>query len=249
MPSGARRVPKPSLLPPEDLLRAGLKKSRVVMVNEAHHGDLRCIRTRAVGERLLPVAHDLGVRHLAMEALWDRAFADRANRDRVLPPARSGYLAQPEMRSMIQVALDLGWTLLAYEADMSAAPSDDLMAREVTAWRELQQAENLLDVLPDGPTLIWCGWGHLSKPCAPSLDGFKPMAQHFQELSGIEPFALDQTTTIHAGRKDTGHWLELFADDLSRLGGTAGFFVENAPQAWRQKWADAYLLSLENELE
>jgi hypothetical protein len=202
-----------------------------------------------MGERLLPVAHDLGVRHLAMEALWDRAFADRANRDRVLPSARSGYLAQPEMRSMIQVALDLGWTLLAYEADMSAAPCEDLMAREVTAWRELRQAENLLDVLPDSPTLIWCGWGHLSKPRAPSLDGFKPMAQHFQELSGIEPFALDQTTTIGGDPDDAEAWLDMYWDELVRLGGTGGFLLEDAPDGWIQSWADAYVLSLANKLE
>ena len=39
------------------------------MVNEAHDRDLRCARTREIGRRRLAVAHRLGVRHLAMEAL------------------------------------------------------------------------------------------------------------------------------------------------------------------------------------
>jgi hypothetical protein len=237
-----------TLVPPEKLLREGFTHSSVVMVNEAHNGQLRCVRTRVVGERLLPVAHERGVRHLAMEALFDREFVAEANRRRILPSAESGYLAQPEMRSFIQAALDLGWTLLAYEADMSKAPSTDLMAREVTAWRQLEQGRNLVEVLPDAPTLVWVGWGHLSKPRRPSLDGFKPMAQHFWELSGIEPFALDQTTTIGGRRDDAEEWLDLFWDDLVQLGGTGGFLLEDAPDGWNQNWADAFVLSLENRL-
>jgi hypothetical protein len=236
------------LRPPEELLRVGLGRTPVVMINEAHHGDLRCIRTRVIGERLLPVAHELGVRHLAMEALWDREFTAQANLHRVVPPAELGYLSQPEMRSLIQSALDLGWTLLAYEADMSNAPSNDLMAREVTTWRELEQARNLVEVVPDAPTLVWCGWGHLSKPRSPSLDGFKPMAKHFWELTGIEPFAIDQTTTIGGRRDDAEEWLDVLWDDLAQLGGTGGFLLEDAPPGWIQNWADAFVLSLQNTL-
>jgi len=40
-----------------------------VIVNECHDGDRHCPRTRAIGRRLLPVAHQAGVRRLAMEAL------------------------------------------------------------------------------------------------------------------------------------------------------------------------------------
>lgn len=74
------------------------------------------------------------------------------------------------------------------------------------------------------------------------------MAQHFVELTGLVPFALDQTTTIHAEMKDTVRWLELFADELGAVGGTAGFLVEDAPPGWWQDWADAFLLSVENDL-
>jgi hypothetical protein len=228
---------------PEDLLVSAFEGSRVVMMNEAHDDQRRCVRTREIGCRLLPAAHELGVRHLAMEALWDRRFVERANVERRLPEAQ-GYLAQPEMRTLIQGVLDLGWTLLAYEADMTAAPHADLMRPEVTAWRELEQARNLHEVLPAEPTLVWCGWGHLSK-CSPP--GRQTMAQHFRELTGLEPFSLDQTITI-GSQKQSESWLELFADQLAELGGTAGFLARNAPPGWRQEWADAFLLSLENEL-
>jgi hypothetical protein len=37
-------------------------------------------------------------------------------------PADYGYLAQPDMRALMQAALDLGWTLVPYEADFSLQP-------------------------------------------------------------------------------------------------------------------------------
>ncbi len=92
------------------------------MMNEAHDGLRRCVRTREVGRRVIPAAHRAGVRHLAMEAL-SSSFADEANRTRVVPRAETdGYLSQPEMRDLIKAALDCGWTLLPYEADLSKRP-------------------------------------------------------------------------------------------------------------------------------
>ena len=50
----------------------------VVVVNECHNGAQRCVRTREVGQRLLPCAHKAGVRVLAVEAL-STGFAQQAN--------------------------------------------------------------------------------------------------------------------------------------------------------------------------
>lgn len=156
-------------------------RSRVVMVNEAHNGALRCVRTREVGRRLLPVAHRLGARYLAMEALPNtgqlREWTDQANHTRTvpLPFGKTSYLAQPDMRTMIQAALDLGWTLLAYEAEFDKAPAEtDARIEEERkqvdwrmgiAWREQEEAQNLaahVAVLPsDARLLVWCGWAHL----------------------------------------------------------------------------------------
>jgi len=100
----------------EELVEIGFQRSRVVMMNEAHAGELRCIRTRLIGQRILPAAYKMGARYLAMEALWPE-IVEEANRTRKLGEAPDGgYLAQPEMRSFIQAALDLGWMLVDYEA-------------------------------------------------------------------------------------------------------------------------------------
>jgi hypothetical protein len=62
------------------------------MANEFHNGLLRCVRTREIGRRLLPVAHECGVRHLAMEALYPE-FVEAPNRER-RRPCSAGYLEQ-----------------------------------------------------------------------------------------------------------------------------------------------------------
>jgi hypothetical protein len=94
----------------EDLTRLGFARSPVVMANEAHNGLLRCVRTREVGIRIIHAAHEAGVRRLAMEALPSSAN-DAPEPIRDIPSRDAGYLAQPEMRTLIATALELGWTL------------------------------------------------------------------------------------------------------------------------------------------
>jgi hypothetical protein len=101
---------------PEEIVEIAFQRSSVVMINEAHSGMKRCIRTRQIGKRILPIAHQAGVRHLAMEALFP-LFAEHANNSRTLMCGGFGYLSQPEMKDFIQTALDLGWTLIHYEVD------------------------------------------------------------------------------------------------------------------------------------
>jgi hypothetical protein len=232
------------LRPPEELLEIGFERSNVVMMNEAHDGLRRCVRTRVIGRRLLPVADRLGVRHLAMEALSDQDLTDKANRERRLPQS-GGYLGQSEMRAFIQDALDLGWTLVGYEADMEAAPGSDLTSAEVTRWRQLQQAHNLAAALPHAPLLVWCGWSHLSKTTPDSAGPM--MARHFWDLTGVEPFALDQTFTVAPAVAAV--WVERFRSELEVLGGTGGFLPEDKPPGWLYCWGDAFLLSVDNDLE
>jgi erythromycin esterase-like protein len=66
-------------------------------------------------------------------------------------------------------ALDLGWTLWAYDAVIEAKPGQDpanFLTMEFTNWREREQAQNLCRVLataPGEPLLVWTGNSHASK--------------------------------------------------------------------------------------
>ncbi len=254
--------------PVEELVEIGFSRSRVMMMNEVHRGLLRCVRTRIIGRSILPTAHRLGVRHLAMEALYPE-FAEEANRTRQLPEPETehpeqelGHLAQPEMRAFVQEALDLGWTLVPYEADFSQEPPN-LSERGKNNWREEMQARNLISALNelsgDAKLLVWCGNNHHTKTLVRWQSGqaeedWALMGYHFRALSGIDPFVIDQgRTVVFPGMKRRPamqQWLDEVTPQLKAFGGTAGFLAEEAPPCFAGiEGDDAYIISLENEME
>ncbi|HEV2059339.1 MAG TPA: hypothetical protein VGR11_08270 [Solirubrobacteraceae bacterium] len=249
-------VPSVRWRSPEEIVEIGFERSRVVMMNEAHNGLRRCVRTRDVGRRVIPIADRAGVRHVAMEAL-NPSFAEEANRRRVVPQAKSdGYLAQPEMRDFIKTALACGWTLIAYEVDFSKRPRHfERLSRQETNWREEEQARRLGEALASLPAraklFVWCGNGHFTR--IPVQD-WLPMGYQFERIVGIEPFAIDQTRTVEfsPGRRTPwAEWTLPFTSRLESLGGTAGFLREEEPATWPTRGrvdVDAFLLSTDNSL-
>lgn len=246
---------------PEELVTIGFERSRVVMMNEAHSGPQRNIRTRETGQRILPTAHAIGVRRLAMEAL-PSAVADEINETRQLPEDAPGYLADPEMRTFIQTALDLGWTLRAYDIepdDYDPEVYESTLSLEFNNLRERIQAEKLVHILQglasEAPLLVWCGNSHHFRLTTQMEEGeFTLMGQYFVELSGIKHFAIDQTVSVHFN--DDPAQTERFdplMPELAQLGGIAGFLIEEAPPNFfpdspLMNAVDALILSTENEL-
>ena len=160
--------------PVEDLVRWGFAHAPVVMANEAHNGLARCIRTREVGVRLIQAAHEAGVRRLAMEALPHRRGEPQGPILAVSPDS-GGYLAQPEMRRLTGTALNLGWTLWAYEAVIDFTPDTDrehLRSTEHTNWREREQAVNLCRLLEAAPgNRCWSGAATATRPRSSTRNG------------------------------------------------------------------------------
>ncbi len=234
-------------LNPQDIVDHAFQNARIVMMNEAHNGQKRNIRTRVIGQLILSKAHAHGVRHLAMEALTVE-FAEKANANRRLPevPSNRGYLHQPEMRQFMQAALDLGWQLIAYEADTKARPKFD-NSMDKSNWREEQQAKNLcraLDSLPaDTKLLIWCGNSHLEKAPGETPNGtLKPMGYQFWQLSGIEPFIIDQTVSVDflGNNSRFKKWKSHTEQLKNNFYGTMGFISAEM---------EAKLISIYNDLE
>jgi hypothetical protein len=248
------RLPQPRRwLAPEELVAIGCERSRVVMMNEAHHMLLRSIRTREVGRRILPTAHEAGVRNLAMEALSEEV-ATRANATRTLDAVEGGYLAQPDMRELVETALELGWRLIAYEAHPLPPPDLEPRSTEASNWREEQQARNLvaaLDALAgDERMLVWCGNEHLAKCSLPASE-WRPMGVRFTELSGVEPFAINQIRSVEFPGQvpPAGLWVDAYSYVLAAHGGAAGFLAEEAPAGWGlPNSADAFLLATDNRM-
>jgi hypothetical protein len=239
--------------PVEDLTEWGFSQSPVVMANEAHNGLARCIRTRDIGGRIIQAAHRAGVRRLAMEALpWPAHNLPGPIRD--IPPAAGGYLAQPDMRRLISTALELGWSLWAYEAVIDPGKDQaELLSREFTSWSEREQAQNLCQLLaaaPEDRLLVWCGNSHA---CKQADSEWVPMGCHFAAMSGIQPFVIDQTVTIDFTGEGHQPWrhelLAALASTLAAHGGTAGILRDHAPpplDGW--PGVDAVIVSTENAL-
>jgi hypothetical protein len=230
----------------EELVRAGFQRSRVVMMNEAHDGRRRCIRTRTVGRRILPAARDSGARLLLMEALGPPGGA--------APGKESPYLAHPEMGLLLDTARQLGFTLAGYEIELDRAPAEllrDTDALPFTNWRERRQAENLLELLHKAPVtdraLVWCGNNHLRKA---QLGEWSPMGYWFRQLGGPEPFAIDQVVTVDFGESAnalSGVLLERYGRVLAERGGEVGVLLDGR---LRENLAvDALLLSTDNRME
>jgi hypothetical protein len=224
------------------------------MLNEAHDGLTRCVRTRQLGRQILPCAHAMGVRHLAMEALQP-GDAEAANTTRRPPDAAGGYLAQPDMGLLVQAALALGWTLWPYEADIDHAPAavveQGFMSQAFTNWREVEQARNLAAVLgglaAGDRLLVWCGNGHA---CRVAGDGWSSMGYEFAALVAEGAFVIDQTVTVaFAGleQRQAARVAEL-APVLDRYGGTAGLLVEAAGPLACWPGVDALMVSTDNAM-
>lgn len=244
---------------PEGLVRIGFERSRVVIINECHDGDRHCRRTRAIGRRILPVAHEAGARHLAMEALYE-PFVREANQTRRVPSS-PGYLGQEDMRTLVADALGLGWDLVRYECDFSQWRGGTRSV-EFANWRDAEEARNLTEFVAQSPPgmklLVWCGNSHQRKtPQAyPGLrrSTWIRLGQRFRELSGIDPFVIDQSLTVEYWwwRRSPRHRdVKRYGAELRALGGTAGFLREEDPEPrWRNDLsADAWLLSVDNSMQ
>jgi hypothetical protein len=257
----------------DELITLGFQRSRIVMMNEAHDGYKRCIRTRRVGQQLLPAAHAAGARYLAMEALNASVpeLIAQINQTKQLPKQDlqqvGTYFIHPEMPIFVQTALNLGWTLISYEADILHRPEPsshyDLLSLETTNWREEEQARNLIATIRNLPTeakvLVWCGNHHHCKVVVPATPSEKsqvpwiPMGYQFKRLSGIDPFVIDQDITVRFSAmhyEQVQFYLDLVADTLQTFGGTAGFLSEDVPEQLLSRDSnDAYVISLDNEME
>jgi hypothetical protein len=237
-----------------ELTQWGFAHAPVVMANEAHDGLTRSIRTRESGIRIIEAAHATGVRRLAMEALpWPARGV--AGPIRVLPARAGGYLAQPDMRRLITTAMDLGWTLWAYDPEVEITAGADpaaLLTMEYTNWRDREQAQNLSRLVADArgePLLVWYGGGHAAKVPAGK---WVTMGCHFPGMSGVEAFVIDQTVTVERkGRPRPGipELLGALSDVLAAYGGTAGILREQAPPPLdAHTGVDAVVVSTDNAL-
>ncbi len=162
-------------------------RHQVTMLNEAHH--IPSHRAFLIG--LLKGFKDAGYRYLAIETLQDSLI----NQSRNVGYHTGYYSREPLFAEAIRYALKMGYQLVPYESQIECdnAKSD---RNYCNSFRDSVMAVNLSKVMIDDPTakmLVFAGYDHIHKGNA---NGWKKMAEYFQDITGIEPLSVDQA--IHS---------------------------------------------------
>lgn len=182
---------------------------QVIMLSERHHVP----QTRIVSIQLLQGLWEKGFRYLALETLDDRpGTMDTKLNERTYPLRDSGFYTQePVFGDMVRQARKIGFKVIGYEAvEGLSAPMDPENPNRRQNIREREEAENLkkniLDKDPSAKIFVHCGMGHASKhegknPPGEKGDPWIAMARWFWQISGIEPFTIDEQSAIFARSK------------------------------------------------
>jgi hypothetical protein len=104
------------------------------------------------------------------------------------------FIQESQHANLLKEALDLGFTLFNYEYKY--------VKGKTMKDREMEQAQNIAKMMKANPKakfLIHCGYDHLNEGI-PGIASWKAMAARVTEMTGINPFTIDQTTSSEKGK-------------------------------------------------
>ena len=161
---------------------------QVIMINEEHRTPFH----RALTLQLLSRLYAKGFRYFAAETLFD---TDAEINRRGFPTQKTGfYTADPIYADAVRTALKLGYKVVPYEDYLPECKSPDDKPQFCNDQRERGQARNLYERIlkndAKAKILVHVGRGHNAKHA--SSKEFNFMGYYFRQLTGIEPFTIDQ---------------------------------------------------------
>lgn len=169
------------------------RRERILMINEAHNNS----RHRVFVQDLLGGLYQNGYRYLGLEGLSPN-FSDSLTlgsdtllnkRGYPLNSQYTGYYTrEPQFANLIRVAIEMGFTVVAYER----TPFQDME-------RDSAQALHVMRILQEDPgakILLYCGYAHLVESIRERREEnygkTKWLGAIIQELSGINPLTINQ---------------------------------------------------------
>lgn len=177
-----------------DILAQVANRARVIMINERHHA----ASDRLLTLRLLPVLYGKGFRYFSAEAISER---DSKLNERPYPveglTTVGSYTQEPVYAEMIREARRLGFTIVPYEMSAAQGRGGPASGESRDQFRDRIQASNLYRRIfrkdPNARVLVHAGYSHVEESVRDVPHNWKKMAMFFRELTGIDPFTVDQT--------------------------------------------------------
>lgn len=155
-------------------------ENQAIFINEAHHVP----QTRIMSNLFLETLYKKGFRYFLAESLNEKD-TELNNRKYPIMFKTGYYINEPLYGDIIRQALKIGFTVIPYEHSQNATFNE----------RELGQAKNIIDRVlkkdPKGKLIVHAGYGHITE--VEPVPGFKLMAYYFKEMSGIDPYTIEQT--------------------------------------------------------
>ncbi|MFV8324978.1 hypothetical protein [Flavobacterium sp. ZS1P14] len=181
------------------------KENKVIMLNEDHYYP----KHRLFAMELLENLKSSGYNYLSLEA-----FNDDSEKS-FIPNYKNGlYTDEPYFAHFIRKAKELGFIISGHEnVDRSTE-------------REIGQAKNILKILrqdPNAKIFIYAGHSHIEKGSGKK----KWMAEHFKELSGINPITINQTVICSDIKNELLLMPRACLNDSTKAESSADFFLVN----------------------
>jgi hypothetical protein len=173
-------------------IRAEAAKTRIVILNEAHHSP----RDRAFALEIARALRPLGYDVLAAEAFVNMdgqgsgPVAELARE--AYPRFRTGhYLHDPVFADFIRQAMAIGYRPAAYEITSGQSrPGGGIPVREQA------QAENIAAILASDPgarLFVYVGFSHVMEaPVGRDGETLEWMAARLKKMTGVDPLTIDQ---------------------------------------------------------
>jgi hypothetical protein len=184
-------------------IRAEAAKTRIVILNEAHHSP----RDRAFALEVARTLRPLGYTVLAAEAFanvdWEKdSPLTQLERDGY-PRLQTGhYLHDPVFADFIRQALALGFQPRAYEQRRSQSlPGGGMPGREQA------QAENIAGILAanrGAKIFVYVGFSHVMEAPIDGAQANEWMAARLKKMTGVDPLTIDQANLGEASMKRWG---------------------------------------------
>ena len=176
-----------------DLIKKETNRTKIVMINEAHHQPHHRIFTYNYLEEL----YREGYRYLLLESI---NHADSMLNKRKYPVlGKSCLYPEPLYGQMIRRAMNLGFKILSYDYGESDCEYSEIQPFYCANIRELCACKNVQKILMDDPSakiVIHCGYAHIDKK---TNDDWMKLAELIKIMTSINPFTINQTTLMERG--------------------------------------------------